>query len=262
MLASQGPSNAQKSPGAMTMAMRTAPSPVGVKRALRVGVVRGGKIIDERIFRTPGTVRVGSAEANDLMLDHSSGVPRFALFERAGDRLFLRFSPEMQGRVGGAAGLASLDELRTSGRASAYQGVHRLRLDEHSRGKLVIGETTLLFQMVVPPPITPKPALPASARGGFVAAIDWLFTACVVCAYAGFFGGIVYLENADWPLASAMQNLSPDAVAEMIFSEPEPPPEPSVDRTPEPTTEPVATPTPEPMPERHARRTPRPHTSP
>jgi len=246
----------------MTMAMRAQPAPSEVARALRVGVVRDGKIIDEHIFRQPERVRVGSAEANELMLDGSTAGASFTLFERKGDTLYLCFSPEMRGRVGGAGGLASLEELRQHGRTKERDGVHRLRLDPHSRGKLVLGDTSLLFQMIVPPPITPRPALPASVRGGFIAAIDWLFTASVVLAYASFFAGVVYLENADWPLTGGLDTV-PDAVAQMIFAEPEPPHEPDVVAPPEPSVvadnEQPSTP-----PEHHASNTPsaHPHASP
>ncbi len=70
-------------------------------------------------------------------------------------------------------------------------------LEEDARGKIELGDTALLFQFVVPPPVMPRPKLPVGTRG-FAAGIDWVFTAIVVSSYMALFGFIVALESADW----------------------------------------------------------------
>jgi TonB family protein len=102
----------------------------------------------------------------------------------------------------------------------------------------------------VPPPVQPKPQLPAAARAGFVRSIDWLFTAFVVFTFMTMFGFIVYLENFDPPLAQGIQSV-PEEIAQMIFEEPPPPPEPT-DQPTEETTEEAEVKAPEKGPDRQA----------
>jgi len=239
-------------PGAMTMAMQAVAAKPSGPKVLRIGLIQGGKIVEERIVRRRETVSIGTSEKNHFIVANASLPSRFEIFQLVGNDYILNFTETMNGRVGLPGGVRQLDELRRSGGARNAGSHFQIKLNDNSRGKVVVGDTTLLFQFVVPPPITPRPQLPASARGGFVAAIDWLFTAFVVFAYMTFFGGIVYLENADWPIQQGLASI-PDSLAEMIFDEPEPPPEaPPPEDTPSDDT-PVADDTPTTAPTEHAR---------
>jgi hypothetical protein len=209
----------------MTMAMRAVqPSAAGGPKVLRIGLIQGGKIIEERIVRRRETVSVGTSEKNHFIVP-SGGLPsRFEIFQLVGGEYILNFTDEMRGRVALPGGVQDLEKLRTSGGAR-NAGTHwQVKLNDNSRGKVVIGNTTLLFQFVVPPPVQPRPQLPAAARGGFVAGIDWLFTAFVVFSYMIFFGFIVYLESADWKVPASIAERAREA--DFILQEPVPPPDP------------------------------------
>lgn len=223
----------------MTMAMRAVQAPQAGPKVLRIGLIQGGKIIEERIVRRRETVSVGTSERNHFILQ-AEGLPsRFDLFQLVGNDYILNFTDRMRGRVALPGGVQDLDQLRESG-AARNAGTHwQVKLNDNSRGKLVIGNTTLLFQFVVPPPVTPRPQLPAAARGGFVKGIDWLFTAFVVFSYMLFFGFIVYLESADWPIDQGIAGV-PEELSRFIFEEPQPPPpeeEPDVVEEAEETVE-------------------------
>lgn len=214
-------------PGAMTMAMQAVQVRPSGPKVLRIGLIQGGKIIEERIIRQRETVTVGSSERNHFVVGGMP--PRFDLFQLVGGDYILNFTADMRGRVGLPGGVQELEQLRASG-AARNAGAHfQVKLSDTSRGKVVIGDTTLLFQFVVPPPIQPRPQLPAAVVGGFVAGIDWLFTAFVMFSLMTHFGFIIFLENADWPIQPTIATI-PDHLASMIFDEPEPPPEP--DETP------------------------------
>lgn len=207
------------------MAMQAVQSrPTGPK-VLRIGVIQGGKIVEERIIRKRETVTVGASEKNHFVVQAPGLGSRFELFQLVGDDYILNFTEDMRGRVGLAGGVQELDELRRSGGARKAHGYYQVKLTENSRGKIVLGDTQLLFQFVVPPPVQPRPQLPAAVVGGFLAGIDWLFTAFVMFSFMTHFGFIVYLENADWPVEPTIATV-PDRVAELIFNEPEPPREP------------------------------------
>lgn len=207
----------------MTMAMRAVQTPTSGPKVLRIGLIQSGKIVEERIIRRRETVSVGTSEKNQFIVQ-AQGLPsRFDLFQLVGNDYILNFTDQMRGRVALPGGVQDLDQLRQSGGAR-NAGTHwQVKLNDNSRGKVVVGNTTLLFQFVVPPPVTPRPQLPAAARGGFVKGIDWLFTAFVVFSYMIFFGFIVYLESADWPIDQGIAAV-PEDMSRFIFDEPQPPP--------------------------------------
>lgn len=211
-------------PGAMTMAMQAVSiRPTGPK-VLRIGIIQGGKIVEERVIRRRESVTVGSSEKNHFVI-HTEGMPaRFELFQLVGNDYILNFTNIMSGRVGLPGGVQDLTQMRESGAARNAGTHYQVKINDNSRGKVVIGTTTLLFQFVVPPSVQPRPQLPAAARAGIVRSIDWLFTAFMVFTFMSMFGFIVYLENADWPIDSGLAAV-PEDIAKLIFEEPAPPPE-------------------------------------
>ncbi|MGD8861781.1 MAG: AgmX/PglI C-terminal domain-containing protein [Myxococcales bacterium] len=213
-------------PGAMTMAMKAVQvTPPSGPKVLRIGVLQAGRIIEERIIRKRETVTVGGSERNHFVVLADAIPSRFELFQLVGDDYILNFTEDMTGRVGLPGGVQELDQMRQSGAARQSGDHYQVKLSDTSRGKVVIGPTTLLFQFVEPPPVQPRPQLPAGARAGFVRSIDWVFTAFVVFTFMTMFGFIVYLENADWPIDEGIAAV-PDDLARMIFEEPPPPLEP------------------------------------
>ncbi len=211
-------------PGAMTMAMQAVQIKPSGPKVLRIGVIQGGKIVEERIIRKRETVTTGSSEKNHFVINADGMPARFELFQLVGADYILNFTDKMSGRVGLPGGVQDLAQLRSGGGARNAGTHFQVKLSDNSRGKIVIGAVTLLFQFVAPPPVQPRPQLPAAARAGFVRSIDWLFTAFVVFTFMSTFGFIVYLENYDAPIDQGIAAV-PDSIAKMIFEEPPPPPE-------------------------------------
>lgn len=218
----QQPKQQPGRPGAMTMAMQAVQVKAVGPKVLRIGLIQAGKIIEERIIRKRESVWVGSSEKNQFVVQ-AEGVPaRFEVFQLVGDGYVLNFTEAMHGKVGLPGGVQDLDQMRASGTAR-NAGTHwQIKLGDKSRGKVVLGNTTLLFQFVLPPPIQPRPQLPAAVRGGFVGNIDWVFTAFVVFTFMSMFSFLVYLENADWPIDEGLAGV-PENFAKIIFDEPAPP---------------------------------------
>ncbi len=208
----------------MTMAMKASDLRASGPKVLRIGLIQAGKIVEERIIRRRETVSVGSSEKNHFVVQ-APGMPgKFDLFQVVGSGYVLNFTEHMRGRVGGQGGVASLEEMRASGAARNLSNHWQLPLGDNMRGKIVMGDITLLFQFVVPPPVQPRPQLPAAATGGLAKTIDWRFTSYLLLSFMLHFGFVVYLENADWPMEEGIDTV-PRSVAGMIFSEPPPPPE-------------------------------------
>lgn len=212
-------------PGAMTVAMQAGQlkAPVGPK-VLRIGLIQQGKIVEERIIRTRETVSVGSSEKNHFVVQTPGMPSKFDLFQMTGSDYVLNFTEHMTGRVGLPSGVHELQALRSSGEAK-HAGTHwQVKLSDTSRGKVVVGDITFLFQFVNPPPPQTRPQLPATVRGGVVKNIDWMFTGFILFSFMAHFGLVVYLENADWPVKEGVDEI-PKSIQGLIFNEPPPPEE-------------------------------------
>jgi TonB family protein len=170
----------------MTAVMRAMSVATG-PRVLRVGVVRGGRIVEERVIKQRTTVTVGAAETATFVVPSlaAHARPIFKLFERVGDDYYLVPVPGMTGRVARAEGLTSLENA----------GSEPLRLNDEARGKIVLGDTTLLFQFVAKPVPQPRPQLPLGVKAGL--RNDWALTFIVAVSFLVHFG-LVGTMYSDW----------------------------------------------------------------
>src|SRR6187431_11375 len=164
-------------------------------RVLRIGVVQGGQISEERIITKASLVSVGSSGKNTFVLSTTAVPATFRLFELIGHDYHLKFLEHMTGSVTLPTGTYELSMLKALAERSS-RGAYRIRLGEDSRGKVVIGDTTLLFQLVPSPPVQPTGQLPVAAlrRAG---AIDWQTT---IIAAASFLAHFLVLGSfySDW----------------------------------------------------------------
>src|SRR5438046_8399759 len=144
-------------PGHTTAVMRAMPQVSGPK-VLRIGLVQGGKVIEERVIKQRTHVTIGPSEKSMFVVPSQNVPPNFRLFELIGNEYHLNFLDGMSGRVALQTGISDLAALRGQAKRSA-QGAYHVRVTEDARRKVVVGETTFLLQFVAPPPIQPKPQL-------------------------------------------------------------------------------------------------------
>jgi TonB family protein len=141
------------------------------KKVLRVGVVREDQILQEKLLRRPTDVTVGRGSKCTLNLPVHNAPESYRMFVFRQGRFYLRFTSGMAGKVSAGDGVQDLQQVRDSGRAERNGEYYLLPLGEADRGKLVLGDVSLLFQFVVPPRPVAAEEL-AAARGGFKAAIE------------------------------------------------------------------------------------------
>ncbi len=220
MATQQQPPRGNK-PGAMTMAMQAVQTVQGPK-VLRIGMIQGGKIIEERIIRTRDTVSVGTTERNTFTVVGPDLPGHLDLFQMVAGSYKLNFSDAMDGRVAMPSGVMSLKQLKESGQAVKSNVGWQVPLNEQCRGKVSIGDVQFLFQFVAPPPPQPKPQLPAAIRAGWVKNIDWTYNACLAFFLLFAFSGLAYVEYLYDPIiedafaldARIVQLATPPAVQE------------------------------------------------
>jgi hypothetical protein len=231
-------------PGAMTQAMQAATVSAGPK-VLRIGIMQGTKVTEERVIRDRGTVTVGTTEKNTFTIATNDLPASFELFPMLGGQYALNFTDRMEGRVALAEGVKSLADLRQGGAKRVGAGF-QVNLTEQSRGKVQLGDVTFLFQFVVPPPPQPKPQLPAAIRAGWVKNIDWTYNACMSFFLVLAMSGIAYVEYVYDPIVDDEFALD-DARLVRLLAQPAPPDEPqeqTPNQQPDQNAQAAATPTP------------------
>ncbi len=142
------------------------------KRILRIGILLGGKIVEERLIRERVPVSVGQSMKNTFSVP-IEGLPlEFTMFALDEGRYSLRFLGKMDGRLSDSGGQVNTLDALKSGIARNTGEYFQVPLTDTSRGKLSLGDLTILFQFVTEPPRQPKPMLPASVRGTFADRFD------------------------------------------------------------------------------------------
>jgi hypothetical protein len=165
------------------------------RKALRIGIIQRGRIVEERLVRERGPVTIGSSPRNTFSVPQSDLPATFTLFRLERGELVLAFDDRMDGRIQGPSGAADFGVLVGQGAARRKGDVHLLPVREDQWGKVLVGEVTVLFQFVTPPPEPPRPSLPPAARGNRFRSMDALFVLVLaaslsahVAAYAGLSG--------------------------------------------------------------------------
>jgi hypothetical protein len=180
-------------PGQMTAVMRAMTQATGPK-VLRIGLVTGGRIIEERIVKQRTTVTVGPSEKAMFVIQAPNIPPQFKLFELVEGGYVLNFLDGMSGRVALQTGITDLQALKGQARRTGDRA-YQVKLTEDARGKIVVGETTFLFQFVAPPPVQPRPQLPLSVKAGNQ--IDWRLVIIGAFTFLFHFAPILFLFS-DW----------------------------------------------------------------
>lgn len=154
-------------------------------KILRIGVIQGGKVIEERLIRKKADVCVGSDHKNTFVLTGPEVPKSWLLFELKGTKYDLVFSDDMKGRVSVDKNDVDFSSLKAQNFAQKTGDRYRLSLNDSSRGRVQLGnDLTILFHFVAAPPEATRPELPLSAKGGWVKSIEKTFTACLSASFA------------------------------------------------------------------------------
>jgi len=121
-------------------------------KVLRIGIVQNRQLVQERWIRHGETVTVGESTKNTFVLPPSKLPKRYQLFVFRGGRYALHYDREVSGKISYRNAVMSLDQLRERGDAVSKGDGYLLPLTERSRGKVLLGDITVLFQFVSPPP--------------------------------------------------------------------------------------------------------------
>ena len=165
-------------------------------KVLRIGIVQRGKIIDERELKRRETVSVGTEEKATFTAVSDAMPKNFDLFEYDGRNYFLRFEPTMEGKIQvSGQKIADFNRLRQMGQVTRKSGVEAIALDDSARGKVIIGDVTVLFQFKTPAAAPVKPVLPSDIRGTLLQNIDTQFATIFVFVAAFQISLVTYARS-------------------------------------------------------------------
>jgi outer membrane biosynthesis protein TonB len=196
-------------------------------KVLRIGVILGGKIVEERVLSPRQTVTVGSGAKNTIVVKHA-GVPEsFTLLTWSGDQYQLHFTEGSEGSVQSTHGQADFGALVAQGLAKRQGNVFAVPVSEGQRGKVAFGDVNLLWQFVAQPPESPRASLPKEAKGNHFQSMDRLFVTVLVLSILFHAGTYVALANTPLPPEVTLEEI-PDRYAKVLIPEKLPkPPEPA-----------------------------------
>jgi outer membrane biosynthesis protein TonB len=234
--------------------------------ALRVAVVQGGQLLEERLFRLDDlarhrtTVTVGQSPACTFTLPDGSLPEQVTLFapDGPGAALELQVPPGAELRAVTAPDGPVLDAA-PAGAPLALGPGHRGKLRLSSR-------TTVLYQVIPAPERHSQPRLPPGVRGHVLRGRDWQFGTVFLASLLVHGGLVGYLLLGDFARAMALDDASlpfddifADATPVAVRTTPVPTP-PAPSPAPTAAAPPAATPvTPaQPSPAPRIARAPRP----
>ncbi len=175
-------------------------------KVLRVGVIQGVRVVEERILPRKGAISFGTGEGNTFALA-ASDLPRsVTVFEPKGDSYELVFDDSMQGRIEGPDGKKEFATLKAS---TAKQGnVYRVPLDETSKGRIrLTPEITVLFHFVTPPPVVAVPQVPPELSQSVLKSVEPIFTAVLTASFLVHFAAGVYVNVTEPPAPPSVEDL-------------------------------------------------------
>jgi hypothetical protein len=193
-------------------------------KVLRVGVIRNGKIVEERVLPGRLVVTIGTSPKNTLVVPGAQLPATLQLFGWHGDRCLLAFGPGAQGRIQGPQGEADLQALVAQGLAAKQGAGYVVPIREDQRGKLLLGDVTVLWQFVTVAPEAPRPTIPSVNRGNRFQSMDRAFVTALLLSFVVHFGCYGALRLIPLKQEDATLEEIPDRYARVLIPEKREPP--------------------------------------
>jgi len=137
-------------------------------RSIRIGVLLRGNLVEEKVFDGKAPITIGQSLRCSLSLPVDGMPAEHVLFAVDQGSFVLKLHRAMSGRV------AQKDTA-----PQILEGQAMVALSRGARGKVSLGDATILFQEIATPARTPRPQLPAAIRGSLFDRVDGRLAALV-----------------------------------------------------------------------------------
>jgi outer membrane biosynthesis protein TonB len=198
---------------------------VSAQKILRVALIQGSKITEDRTMKRPANVSIGQSPTNTIVVPVSNLPASTTLFENSAGQYSLIFTRSMDGKVTANGQQLSLLDAIERGLAKARGDQFVLPLDESSQGRVVFGEVSVLFQFVPAPAAAPKPELPPEIRGSLLKQIDQFFFMILAASLFLHFSGATFIACQPVPEERELSlDELPDRFVKAMMPQAKPPP--------------------------------------
>lgn len=199
-------------------------------QALRIALIHGGRIIEDRTLEAgkKSAVSVGADPKSTFCVPMGELPRTVTVFRVTRDGAVLVKENVTEGRVAVAGADVALAQL-PAGDVSLGKG---------SKGRVKIGDVTVLFQMVTPAVAQPVPELPRGSRG-VVAQLDRAFVVTMALSFAAHLIGASYVMAQPTPPEPelSLADLQQDRFAAVLMPIPKQPQPTMPDKKPEAAVE-------------------------
>jgi len=194
-------------------------------KVLRIGIVKDGKVVHERLIKPGQNVTVGESPRNTFVFPNSDLPKRFTLFQCKGGKYHLNVTKAMGGKFAREGGVADISKIAGASDVQRKGEVAILPIGDGSRGKVVVGDITVLFQFVPAPPESARMVNRQDFRPKLFDEDDPVFvgTLSVFMAMAAVL--LIYVWNTEPQETTTLEEV-PDRFVEIIQPQPDEPPEP------------------------------------
>jgi len=196
---------------------------VELGKILRIGIIQSGRIVEERLIPADSAVTVGD-HAKCTVVISGAELPsrRFELFSNRGGKYSLQFTEKMHGKVAHGSDINTIASLAAKGKAARKGTWFSFPLNEDNRGKVYVGDYTVLFQFVTPPP---QPARRRSAdfRPFRWDEVDWLFLGVLFVSALLHTAAVIWIESQPPPKEFTIDDI-PARFVKLVVEDEEPPP--------------------------------------
>lgn len=169
------------------------------RKVLRIGLIKNGKVIDEKLLRKREQVTIGQSEKCTFTLDIDGLPPAYPLFKLKSDQYLLQFHSKMQGKLNIDQQTFDFQTLKEKGISQPAGKFEILVLNESTRGKIEVGEFSLLFQFISPPPPKIKRSLPSAYKKSVWDMIDWPLANVFMISLLFQVSSIKYITMQEYP---------------------------------------------------------------
>jgi outer membrane biosynthesis protein TonB len=178
----------------------------GGPKMLRIGVIQGVRVIEERILPRKGAVTFGSGEGNTFSFASSDLPKSVTVFELKGDAYELVIDDAMQGRLENPDGKKDFAAIKAS--TSKQGNAYRVPLSDASKGRVRLSpEITVLFHFVAPPPVAAAAPMPPEVSQGLLKSIEPIFTAVLTASFLVHFGFGIFVQVTEPPAPPTLDDL-------------------------------------------------------
>jgi hypothetical protein len=159
-------------------------------QALRIAIIHHGRIIEDRTLPTGQrqSVSVGADPKATFCVPMSDTTTRTTLFQVTKAGALVVAEPALEGRV-------QVDGLERP----LFEHPRGAVMPKGAKGRIRVGDVTVLFQLVTPPPVVVPPELPKGATG-VIAQLDRSFVVALALSFAAHLAGAGYVMAQPAPV--------------------------------------------------------------